>query len=110
MKVARLSALRTGRVYPRKYSWYSFLLEAESTPGPYCDRKIMSMKNSNDTIRNRSRNLPVCSLVPQPLHHRMPQYTVNKTLNSKAPAYTSDHGYLRQCCTVFNLLWYHEKS
>jgi len=24
---------------PRKYSWYSFLLEAESTPGPYCDRK-----------------------------------------------------------------------
>ena len=29
-----LSALRTGRLYPRKYSWYSFLLEAESTPGP----------------------------------------------------------------------------
>ena len=23
----------------REYSWYSFLLEAESTPGPYCDRK-----------------------------------------------------------------------
>jgi hypothetical protein len=32
MKVVRLSALRTGRLYPpRKYSWYSFLLEAEST-------------------------------------------------------------------------------
>ena len=31
----RLSALRTGRLYPpRKYSWYSFLLEADSTPGP----------------------------------------------------------------------------
>ena len=31
----RLSALRTGRLYPpRKYSWYSFLLKAESTPGP----------------------------------------------------------------------------
>ena len=30
---------------PRKCSWYSFLLEAESTPGPECDRKdIMSMK------------------------------------------------------------------
>ena len=30
----------------RKNSWYSFLLEAESTPGPYCDRKdFMSMKN-----------------------------------------------------------------
>ena len=24
---------------PRKYSWYSFLLEAESTSGPQCDRK-----------------------------------------------------------------------
>ena len=34
MKVVRLSALRTGRLYPKKYSWYSFLSEAESTPGP----------------------------------------------------------------------------
>ena len=36
MKVVGLSALRTGRIYPphpRKYSWYSFLLEAESTEG-----------------------------------------------------------------------------
>ena len=34
MKVVRLSALRTGSLYhPRKYSWYSFLLEPESTPG-----------------------------------------------------------------------------
>src|SRR5215510_12776505 len=24
---------------PRQCSWYSFLLEAESTPGPYCDRQ-----------------------------------------------------------------------
>ena len=31
---------------PSKYSWYSFLLEAESTPGPLCDRKdFMSLKN-----------------------------------------------------------------
>jgi hypothetical protein len=37
---ARLSALRAGRTLPPglfifKDSWYSFLLEAESTPGPY---------------------------------------------------------------------------
>ena len=39
MKVVS-SALRTGRFYTRrKYSSYSFLLEAESTPGPYCGRK-----------------------------------------------------------------------
>jgi len=24
---------------PRNYSWYLFLLEAESTPGPYCGWK-----------------------------------------------------------------------
>jgi hypothetical protein len=30
----------------------------------------MSMKNSNDTIGNRSRDLPVCSAVPQPLRHQ----------------------------------------
>jgi hypothetical protein len=34
MKVVRKSALRTCQLYPRKYSWYSFLLEAESTPEP----------------------------------------------------------------------------
>jgi hypothetical protein len=39
MKVVRLSAVRTGQIYPQnKYSWYSFLLEVESTPGPYCSR------------------------------------------------------------------------
>jgi len=30
----RFSALGTGCLYPSKYSRYSFLLEAESTPGP----------------------------------------------------------------------------
>ena len=34
MKVIRLSALRTGSLYPRKYSWNSFLLESESNLGP----------------------------------------------------------------------------
>jgi len=32
--MVRLSALGTGRLYPRKCSWYSFLSEAESTPEP----------------------------------------------------------------------------
>ena len=43
------------------YSWYSFLLEAESTPGPWCDGRIMSMKNPSDTIWNRTSDLPICS-------------------------------------------------
>jgi len=39
MKVMRLSASRTGRLYPEECSWYSFSLGAESTPGPWCGRK-----------------------------------------------------------------------
>jgi hypothetical protein len=39
---------------PRKYFWYSVLLEAESTPGP----GIMS--------GNRTRDFPACSAVRQP--------------------------------------------
>ena len=35
INVVRLLAVRTGHLYPtRNYSWYLFLLEAESTPGP----------------------------------------------------------------------------
>jgi hypothetical protein len=66
MKVVSLSAIRTGHLYPKKYSWYSFLLEVDLTPGSYCDRRIMSVKKSNDTIGNRTRDLPACSAVPQP--------------------------------------------
>jgi hypothetical protein len=45
----------------------------------------MLMKNSNDTIRNRSRDLPVCSAVPQPLRHQQrvpPPHTHMYTLNN----------------------------
>jgi hypothetical protein len=40
MKIVRLSALDTGRLYTRKYFWYSFLLEAESTLGSKCGWKV----------------------------------------------------------------------
>jgi hypothetical protein len=35
------------------------------------------MKNSKDTIENQSRDLPVCSAVPRPLHHRVPRFICN---------------------------------
>jgi hypothetical protein len=44
---------------PRKYSCYLFLLEGYSAAGRI-------MKNSNDAIGNRTRDIPVCSAVPQP--------------------------------------------
>jgi hypothetical protein len=46
---------------PRKYSWYSFLLEAESTTEELCQRKIPVTP-----IGNRTRDLPAFSAVPQP--------------------------------------------
>jgi hypothetical protein len=60
MKEVRLSTLRIGRIYPQKYSWYSFLLEAESTPWPQCGWK------NYVNIGNRTRDLPTCTTVPQP--------------------------------------------
>ena len=65
MKVLRLSALRTGHLYP-----------PGNIPGtPFCKRLSRPqghsaagriMKNSSDTIGNRTRNLPACSAVLQP--------------------------------------------
>ena len=70
----RLSALCTGRLYPRKDSWYSFLLQAESTPGPQCDRKdFMSMKNpmTPATFRFVAQHLNHCATaVPQLMLYR----------------------------------------
>jgi hypothetical protein len=45
----------------------------------------MSMKNSNDTIGNRTRDLPACSAVTQPTAPpaaRPLQYEVNKSIRS----------------------------
>jgi hypothetical protein len=39
MKVVRPKPYAPAVFTPRKDSWYSFLLEAESTPGPQCDRR-----------------------------------------------------------------------
>jgi hypothetical protein len=47
---------------PRKYSWYSFLLGAESSSGPQCGRE----DDVNEKFGNRTRDLPVCISIPQP--------------------------------------------
>jgi hypothetical protein len=72
---------------PRKYSWYSFLLEAESTHGHSAAGRFISMKNSIDNIGNRSRELSVCSPVPQPLRYRVPP----SILNTKADIQRRTH-------------------
>ena len=67
--------------------FYSFLLESESTPRPYCGREDYV----SDAIGNRTRDLPACSSVPQPtapprVHH--PQWNRTdppRTVNTGHP-------------------------
>ena len=67
MKVVRLSALRNGRLYhPENILGTDFCLRLSQPQGHIAAEKIMSMKNSNDTTGNRTRDLPTCSVVPQP--------------------------------------------
>jgi hypothetical protein len=49
-------------LYSQEDSWYSYLLEAESTPGPYCDWKLKV--RISDLIENGSRDLQSCNVVP----------------------------------------------
>ena len=83
IQVTRLSALCSDRFYP-----------SEDTPGTYfCWRmrrpqsrsaagRTMSMKNHNDPVGNRTRDLPACSAAPPPtappriLHHVCALYII----------------------------------
>jgi hypothetical protein len=61
-----LSALRTGRLYPPgNIPGSHFCWRLSQPPGHSAAKRIMSMKNSNDTIGNRTRELPAFSAVPQ---------------------------------------------
>ena len=79
---------------PRKYSWYSFLLETESTPGPSCGRK--DYVNEKLLWLYRTRDLPVCNAGPQP------------TLPLRAPPHPPQYEHKlqnRHCWVVENKRW-----
>jgi len=71
MKVVRLSALRTGSLLlpppPQVIILGTHFCQKLSQPqGHSAAGRIVSMKNFNDPIGYRTRDLPVCSAVPQP--------------------------------------------
>jgi hypothetical protein len=67
MKVVRLSPLCTGCVCPPGNIPGTHFCQRLSQPqGHSATERIMSMKDSNDTIGNRTRDLPAGSAVPQP--------------------------------------------
>jgi len=67
MKVERMSALRTGYLYPaRNIPGTHLCYTLSRSQGHSAAKRIMSMKHSNNTIWDRTRALPACRAVPQP--------------------------------------------
>jgi hypothetical protein len=71
-------------LYPQEYSWYSFLLEAESTPGAIVRLEGLGKLKKIHLIGNRSRDLPACSIVSQP------------TALPRTPPLDKHHGYFKE--------------
>jgi hypothetical protein len=58
------------------------------------------MKNSSDTIGNRSRDLPIYSAVPQPLRHRVPPLGLCKIIFETAQMTFFQH--INKCVISFD--------
>jgi hypothetical protein len=53
-------------LYHQEDSWYSFLLEAETSQGHSAARRFRPIEKSSDLIANPTRDPPVCSVMLQP--------------------------------------------
>ena len=78
MKVVRSSALHTNCLYPpRQDSLYSFMLEAESTPGPQCTQKDYVNVKFQLHQGNEPATFQLVARCLNQLHHHMPQELVS---------------------------------
>jgi hypothetical protein len=117
MKVVRLSALRTGHLYLQETFLVLISVKRLSRPqGHSAAGRMMSMKKSNGTIGNRTRDLPACSAVPELLMpdinilfltclrtinvHKSKHVTVNCSLGTQSGVGVTG----RLHCAVFNVL------
>jgi len=93
VKVVRLTVLRTGRIYsPGNIPGTHFCSRLSRPQGHSEAGRIMSMWNSNDTIGNRTRDLPACSSGPQQ-ENRIRK----ETLNTGAVTISVLQCYLKWC-------------
>jgi hypothetical protein len=82
IKVVRLSALHTGRLYPPgNIPGTDFRYRLSRPQDHSAAERIMSMKSTSDIIGNRTRDLPVCSAVPQ--QTAPPRVPCVQTIHSK---------------------------
>ena len=73
MKMVRLSALSTDRLYPPgNITGTHFCLRLSRPQGHSAAGRIMLMKNSNDTIGCQTRDLPARNTVCQPTAPQLP--------------------------------------
>jgi hypothetical protein len=125
-EVKRLLALHTGRLYPREILLAISCYRLSRTQGGSAAGRIISMKNSSDTNRNRTRYLPACIAVPQPTappraHERVLGFIPNRGENggcvrmeniSKNIRPSSGHRYLCppqwRCIGSLDILGYEE--
>jgi hypothetical protein len=66
LHVAMRSALHACALYLQKDTLHSFLLAVELIQDSYRGWKVISMEKYNDFNGNQPRDLPACSMVPQP--------------------------------------------
>ena len=79
--MASLSALRSSRFIPQKIPLVLIFIRdwVRRPQGCSAARRIKSMKNHNDPIGNRNRDLPTCGAVPRPTPSPRTPYSSNGT-------------------------------